>query len=309
MNKTLWLQTVVPWQVARLGVDICHFTNQVGPLWIPCPMILTIHDMSLWLFPEYHHYRRLLAMRPLIPLVAHRAAAIITISHSAKQDIVRILGIPAHKIHVIYEAPASCFKLLTAGPALDSIRESYRLPERFLLCVGTIEPRKNLVRLLEAFAQLRRSDARFRTYVLIFVGQRGWKDEAVFAAVERLGLSQVVSFLGHVPTNVLVGLYNLADALAFPSLYEGFGLPVIEAMACGTPVITSRNNALAEIAGDAAELVDPTHSGDIFEGLRRVLTDSARQEELRTQGFVRAAQFSWLTAATQTRELYTQIVS
>lgn len=167
-----------------------------------------------------------------------------------------------------------------------------------MLYVGTIEPRKNLPRLLEAFARLQKNG--LTSFDLIFVGQRGWKD----APVERLGLAGSVRFLEYVPIEDLVALYNLADVLAFPSLYEGFGLPVVEAMACETPVVTSSSGSLGEIAGDAAEFVDPTDVTSIADGLYRVLTCPARRAELRARGLARAAQFTWMAAASQTRALY-----
>ncbi|MGH2543464.1 MAG: glycosyltransferase family 4 protein [Ardenticatenaceae bacterium] len=302
INKTLWMQAILPWQLSRMGVTVSHFTNNVAPLLTPFASIITIHDMTLWLFPEHHYRRRLLAMRPFIPLAARRAAAIITVSHSAKRDIVRILGVPAEKVHVVYEAPAAIFRLLPPGAALERVRRKYDLPEHFALYVGTIEPRKNLVRLLEAWACLRRRTEGRQT--LLFVGSRGWKDREVFATVERLALGDSVRFLNHIPTSDLVALYNLADALTFPSLYEGFGLPVVEAMACGTPVVTSATGSLLEIAEGAAEFVEPDSIESITEGLQRVLSSPALRAELRAHGLDRVTTYSWEHAANLTRQLY-----
>ncbi|MDQ4077659.1 MAG: glycosyltransferase family 4 protein [Chloroflexota bacterium] len=305
MNKTLWMQAILPWQLIWQQVNVSHFTNSVAPLFVPGVSIVTIHDMTLWLFPQHHYRRRLLAMRPFIPLAARRAAAIVTVSHSAKEDIVRILGVPPEKVAVVYEAPPPAFRPLLCNDILDHIRQKYHLPSRFILYVGTIEPRKNLVRLLEAFALLRQRTS--ISHALLFVGSRGWKDEAVFAAVERFALDGAVAFINHVPTSDLVALYNLADALAFPSLYEGFGLPVVEAMACGTPVITSANGSLGEVAGDAAQFVEPTDVNSITDGLEQVLTSPTRQQELREHGLAHVSAFTWKATATHTRELYAAV--
>jgi glycosyltransferase involved in cell wall biosynthesis len=298
------MQTILPWQLRRLPLDACHFTNNVAPIWGPCPTILTIHDMTLWLFPHYHYRKRLLAMRPILPLAARRAAAVITVSQSARADIIRLLGLPADNVHAIYEAPAPIFRPLSPGPALTAVRHRHQLPDRFLLYVGTIEPRKNLVRLLEAFARLTPSFP----HHLLLVGQRGWKDDEVFAAVERLQMAARVRFLGFLPADDLAALYNLAEALVFPSLYEGFGLPVVEAMACGTPVIASNRGALAEVAGGAAEMVNPTDIDSIAAGLERALADPRRRAELRSLGLARAANFRWETTAAQTRAVYERVV-
>ena len=305
LNKTLWMQALLPWEMVRLRLDVCHFTNSVGPSWTPCPSIVTIHDATPWLIPECYDRGRLLTMRAIVPIAARRAAAIIAGSYSAKRDITRALGVPETKVHVIYPAPAPTFRPLPAGPALDAVRRRERLPDRFVLHVGTLEPRKNLVRLVEAFGQLRRHG--FGSHGLVLAGMRGWRDAAVFAAIERLGLGDAVRVLGYVPEKTLVSLYNLADALAFPSLYEGFGFPLLEAMACGTPVVTSPNGALREIAGDAARFVEPTEVESIAVGLREVLADPAKREELGSKGLAHVTRFSWSSTAEETRRLYVRV--
>ncbi len=302
LNKTLWMQAILPFQVRHVGVDLCHFTNGVAPLLCSVPMVVTLHDASLWLYPQYHYLRRLLAMRPLIPWVVRRARAVITVSESARRDLIRVLGLPRSKVHVVYEAPASCFRPLPPGRWQARLRARYGLPARYVLYVGTIEPRKNLVRLIRAMALLHTN---YRLDCgLVVVGPRGWKDRVVFETVARLGLTDQVRFLGYVPTEDVCALYNLADVFVFPSLYEGFGLPVLEAMACGAPVVTSRVGALAEVAGGAAALVDPRDETHIAAALARVLTDGTYAAHLRASGRARAAQFGWTRAATETVAVY-----
>jgi glycosyltransferase involved in cell wall biosynthesis len=307
LNKTAWMQLVLPLQLAHLRPDLCHFTNSVAPLLAPCPTVVTIHDMTLWLYPQLHYARRLLAMRSIIPPAARRSAAIITVSNSAKQDIIRILGVPSEKVEVIYEAAEPCFRPLPAATASEVAEQCLPLPPRFILHVGTIEPRKNLVRLIEAIALLRKQGT--APPPLLITGERGWKEDAIFAAVERLDLQDCVRFVGFVPREVLVALYNLADLLVLPSLYEGFGLPLIEAMACGTPVLTSASGSLAEIAGDAADFLEPTSVSSIAAAIEKLLADPARRDELRSRGLQRAAGFSWAATARQTRHLYARIAA
>ncbi|MBV9323964.1 MAG: glycosyltransferase family 4 protein [Chloroflexi bacterium] len=305
LNKTLWMQALLPLQLSRVAPDVCHFTNSVASWWTPCPSIVTIHDTTLWMFPRYHPRRRLLAMRPFIPPGARHASAIIAVSAATKRDVVRTLNVPESKVHVIYEAAAPHFRPLGREGAVEAVRHKYGLPESFILYVGTIEPRKNLTRLFQAFDLVRRQGCRSATLAL--VGNRGWSDASILASVERLGLNGAVRVLGHAPTEDVVALYNLADVVALPSLYEGFGLPLIEAMACGTPVVTSPNGSLAEIAGGAAEFVDPTQVESIAAGLKAVLSDGDKRAALHAAGLERAAQFSWEATAEQTRTLYASV--
>jgi glycosyltransferase involved in cell wall biosynthesis len=306
INRTLWMQTVLPAHLTRLKLDVAHFTNSTAPVWSPCPSVLTIHDMTLWLMPGFHPAQRLFSMRPIIPLAARRAAAIIAVSECTKADIINLLCLPAEKIHVVYEAAAPSFHPIENAALLEAMRHRYDLFQPFILYVGTIEPRKNLVRLLEAYADLRQGG--LIDHRLVFVGSSGWKNDSVYAAVTRLNLADDLRFLGHVPLVDLVALYNLASVVAFPSLYEGFGLPVIEAMACGTPVVTSESSSLREISGYAAELVDPTSVESISYGLCRVLTDAAWRAELRRRGLARAAEFTWEAVAAQTRQVYASVI-
>ncbi|GAP62966.1 hypothetical protein ARMA_1389 [Ardenticatena maritima] len=300
MNKTAWMQFCLPWQLARAGVRVCHFTNNVAPLACPVPMIVTVHDASLWLFPEYHYPRRLFAMRPLIPAVARRARVVVTVSHQARRDLIRVLGLPPEKVLVVYEAPLPFFRPLPRE-AVAHVRARYRLPERFVLYVGTLEPRKNLARLVRAVARLNQEG---HTCGLVLVGPRGWKDEGIFEAVLEARRTTDVRVLGYIPMEDVRALYNLATVFAFPSLYEGFGLPVLEAMACGAPVVTSRGGALEEVAGDAALLVDPTDEEALAGALAAVLEDEATAQALRAAGLTHAATFDWRRSAQQMVQVY-----
>jgi glycosyltransferase involved in cell wall biosynthesis len=306
MNKTVWMQVALPLQSRQLRLDVCHFPNNVGSLMMRCPTVITIHDTTLWKFPNFHYAKRLVSMRPFIPLAARRAAAIITVSHSAKQDIIDTLHIPASKVHVIYEAAATAFCPLPENEAWGRVGDCYQLPEKFVVFIGTLEPRKNLLSLLKAFSALHRDG--LISHHLLLIGATGWKTKDIFETIKAYQLEDVVRHLGYVPQPDLVALLNLADAMIFPSFYEGFGLPVVEAMACGTPVVTTRCGALAEVAGEAAEFVEPANIDSIAQGLYRVLTNPVRQQELRAAGFVNASQFNWRLTAEQTLNVYHDVM-
>lgn len=297
-----WMQIVAPRMLDELDADVAHFTNSAVPLASPVPTIVTIHDMSLTLFPAYHPLRRVLLNRPLANLAARRVDAIITVSHSARRDILRLYNVPADRVRVVHEAAAPAFQPIADPITLGRVRSRYALPDRFILYVGTIEPRKNLPRLLEAFA--RRHTAGDLPHTLVLVGRYGWRARDVRRTVERLRLSGAVRFLGYVPFADLPAIYSLADLFVFPSLHEGFGLPVLEAMACGTPVVVGRNSSLVEVAADAAETVDPLDAAALGDALVRITRNRAHRDALARRGLERSKAFSWQRAARETLDVY-----
>jgi glycosyltransferase involved in cell wall biosynthesis len=251
--RMVWMQTLAPRLLRGLRADLVHFTNGMIPLWSPVPTVVTIHDMSLTIYPRYHPLRRVLLNRPFVNLAARRADAIITVSQSAKRDIVRLYNLPADRVHVVHEAAAPSFRRVEDRAELDRVRRQYGLADRFVLYVGTIEPRKNLRQLLEGFAARHKSGD--LPHQLVCAGPYGWLSGDIQRRIERLNVKDAIRFTGYVPFDDLPALYTLAEMFVFPSLYEGFGLPVIEAMASGTPVITGPVPALAEVAGGAIEHV------------------------------------------------------
>jgi glycosyltransferase involved in cell wall biosynthesis len=300
----VWLQTGAPRLLEDLGVDVVHFTNGMVPISRRMPTIVTIHDMSLTMFPGYHPLRRVLLNRPLVDIAARRADAVVTVSQSAKRDIVRLYGLPAERVHVVHEAAAPSFHRVVDRAALERVRSRYRLADRFILYVGTIEPRKNLPCLIEAFAGRRRAGE--VPPQLVCVGPYGWLSRDIEKRIERLGLRGAVCFPGYVPFDDLPAVYTLAEMFVFPSLYEGFGLPVIEAMACGTPVITGSVAALAEVGGDAVELIEQPGSEALGEAMASLARDAERRHELSRRGIARAQRFSWTRAARETLAVYRQ---
>lgn len=305
-SRWLWMQLMLPAVIRDDHPDLCHFTNAIAPLRQPCPFVLTIHDASLFLFRRFHPWSRLLAMRLIMPALARRAGAIITVSETARKDLLQVLKVAPEKVEVVYEAPPDWFRRVEDTAVLHGLRQKYHLPERFILYVGTLEPRKNLARLVQALALLHQQGCKVP---LLLVGPMGWHMEGFPKLIESLQLEHFVRYLGYVPTTDLPGLYSLATIFAFPSLYEGFGLPPIEAMVCGAPILTSRNTAMAEICGEAAELVDPLSIEAIAHGLHRLLSEPERRQALSRSGLQRAGLFSWRMAAAQTIAIYHRVLS
>lgn len=300
--RNVWMQTLLPVTLRAVRPDVAHFTNSIAPLVKRVPTVVTIHDMTLDLFPHLHPLRKQVLTRPLVALAARTANAIITVSHSARRDILRLTGVPASRVHVIHEAAAPAFRPIEDDAFLESVRCRYGLADRVILYVGTIEPRKNLPRLIEAYARLRRSDD--LPHQLVCVGPYGWGYQEVRQRIEALNLEEAVHLTGYVPFADLAQLYNLSEIFVFPSLYEGFGLPVIEAMACGVPVITARNSSFREIADGAVEAIDPLEPDAIAEALLRLCSDGERRRALGQAGLARAQAFSWSRAAQETLAVY-----
>jgi anaerobic magnesium-protoporphyrin IX monomethyl ester cyclase len=300
--RLVWMQTRAPSMLAEIGADVAHFTNGMAPLVSGAPTVVTIHDMSLRLLPRYHPARRVLLNRPLMDYAARRADAVITVSESAKRDIVQIYGLDPSRVHVVYEAAAPEFQPVADPTVLAHVRAKYGLTSRFILYVGTIEPRKNLPILMEAFAKRRRRGD--LDHQLVCVGPYGWLSRGIEDRMARSHAGDDIVFTGYVPFEDLPALYSAAEMFVYPSMYEGFGLPVIEAMACGTPVVTGRAAAVAEVGAQAVEHVDRIDADALGEALVRLATDADRRRHLASAGRARAAQFSWARAAGRSLEIY-----
>jgi glycosyltransferase involved in cell wall biosynthesis len=296
-----WMQTLAARVLDEVQPDVAHFTNGMLPWRARVPTVVTIHDMSLRLYPQCHPLRRRLINRPLLAVAARQARAIVTVSNSARRDMLRLHRLDPARVTVVYEAAGPMFAPVTDRALLGSVRVRYRLPERFVLYVGTIEPRKNLPRLMEAFSAARGAGA---PQELVCTGPYGWLSRNLAATIEKLGLSRVVRFIGYVPMADLPSIYNLSDFLVFPSLYEGFGLPVVEAMACGTPVITSSTSSLGEIASAAALTIDPEDTCALAEAIDRLARSSALRRNLAERGLNRARAFSWQRTAREMLAVY-----
>ena len=284
--------------------DVFHSQFSLPPL-LRSRAVLTVYDLIFERFPHFFSPRVLLQMRVLIPWSCLRADHVITVSEASKRDLVEIYRLDPRKITVTYPGAADSYKLLDVEQARTHIREIYGIATPFILYVGNLEPRKNLSRLLQAFAGLKRGMR--IPHKLLVVGPKAWLYDGIFETVRQCALGDEVLLTGYVPSGDLPALYNAASLLVYPSLFEGFGLPVVEAMACGTPVITSLGSALQEVAGGAAVLVDPCSVSSIATAIETVANSQQIREQLRRAGLARAACFSFRQMAEQTRAVYHRV--
>lgn len=299
--RSVWMQLVLPGILKRLRPDVVHYTNYLAPVRAQVPYAVSIHDMSLSLMPQFHTLKKRLLTSRLVPIVARGARLVLTPSENTRRDVIRLLRLDPGRVRVIPYAPAPTFRPVASG------RERLRalgLEGPYFLYVGTLEPRKNLVRALRAFARVASGLPGHR---FVIVGQRGWKYDAVLQEASRDELRGRVDLLGYVAEAELPILYSHATAFVYPSLYEGFGLPVVEAMACGTPVLTSRSSSLTEIAEGSALLADPLDEAALADGLRALATDEALRADLRARGLAQAATFSWERTGRETAQAYREV--
>ncbi len=283
------------------AVDIFHATNHLLAHFSQARTVYTLHDLIFLHFPEYHLPYNRWYLTFAMPRYLHAADVIVTPSECSRQDAIKFYGLPESKIKVIYEAPAPTFQPAAESDSLDRVRQKYALPPKFILHVGTIEPRKNLIRLLDAFQSLL---VDWPDLKLILVGKKGWLYDSFFDRLHALGLEEAVIFPGYVEEADLPAFYQLAEIFVFPSLYEGFGLGPLEAMACGTPVVSSNSSSLPEVIGNGGWLINPTDTAALASALHRVLADGSLRSDLKRRGLVQARKFSWQKTADELEKLY-----
>jgi glycosyltransferase involved in cell wall biosynthesis len=307
-NYSIAEQLRVPVVLQRERVTLFHAPHYVLPPLVRCRSVVTIHDCIHLMFPQYLPNRIALAYaRTSIRLAARRATRVLTVSESSKRDILRFVDTEPEKIDVIYNAYDERFGVEPREEDVVRVRERFQLHDEFVLYVGNVKPHKNLERLIEAFDRVRKRG--LDHLKLVIIGDEISKYTSLRRAVHKHQLHKYVRFLGYVPEETLAVMYRLAGVFVFPSLYEGFGLPPLEAMASGTPVVTSNVSSLPEVAGDAALLVDPYDPESIAGGIERVLTDEQLRRDLRRKGVARAKQFSWEQSVGRVREIYEQVSS
>lgn len=291
----------VLWEIPRLcttsSADVLHVTYNASMI-LPCQLVVTVHDVIFRHFPHLFSPRVWLLLNTLLPLTMARADAIITGSEASRRDIVRCYPYVQGKLTVI---PGAAGPVVSADPDFE-LAHRYTNGQPFILTVGRLDPRKNTARLVQAYIQAR--DRNETSQPLIIVGRPEWSNSPLYGYATDSVYRDDIRFTGYLRDEVLAALYRECSVFIYPSLYEGFGLPVLEAMACGAPVITSNTSSLPEVAGDAAILVDPKSTRDIRAALAGVVNDVPVQDRLRDAGLVRAGRFSWTKAAQSTLDVY-----
>jgi glycosyltransferase involved in cell wall biosynthesis len=303
-QRLRWQQFGLPRRAKASGVDILHVTGFDAPRRKPCRVVLTVHDLIGLLFPaNLPPVSRFYWMRWL-PRTIRWGDRIVADSAHTQRDLNRLLGIPIERINVIHLGVSHAFKPVRDQVVLSQVRAKHRLPSTFILFVGTLEPRKGLDVLINAYRNL----APDLPHHLVISGKHGWHTEPLFRQVKTLGLDRRVHFTGYVSDEDLPALYNLADLFVYPSRYEGFGLPPLEAMACGVPVVCTNVASLPEVVGEAAVLVAPDDVDTLASTTRRVLNDKALQAEMRSRGLEQASRFTWEETARRTAQVYEETV-
>jgi glycosyltransferase involved in cell wall biosynthesis len=301
-------QISIPLAVRRERVDLFHAPHYVLPALTPGPTVVTIHDCIHLMFPESLKHRLGYAYaRASLWTAAHKSDRIFTVSEQSKRDILKFFRVPPEKIVVTPNAIDERFGVPPSEEVVRQTRERYQLSHPYILYVGNIKPHKNLERLIEAFDKVR-SQGRPELELLI-IGDEISKLQALRRAVHKYNLHRYVRFHGHVPADTLSVFYRLASVFVFPSLYEGFGLPPLEAMASGTPVVTSNVSSLPEVVGDAAVLVDPYSVDAIAAGILSVMHSAHLRDELRQKGFARVQQYSWMRSVECVRHIYGEVAA
>ncbi|HEX8917325.1 MAG TPA: glycosyltransferase family 1 protein, partial [Chloroflexota bacterium] len=301
----LWEQCALPYVAQRSEIDLLHSPVNVAPLLTDLPTVVTVHDLAFIRHPERFHRAKAGYLRSAVRLSLARAARVIAVSRSTASDISNNFDVPEQRIDVVYSGVASVFKPLD-GESKRRFNSSHFGGRPYILHVGTLEPRKNIDVLLRSFARVRAQQD--LPHVLALAGAPGWMYEDLPALTAKLGLEEHVVFAGYVPPSDLPLWYNCADFFAYPSAYEGFGLPVLEAMACGVPVITSASSALQELASDACLTTTPGSEEELAEAMTLLLDNRDLAASLRDKGLRRSQGFTWEATARNTARVYGQVL-
>lgn len=289
-------------------VDILHFPNFFIRPFKHGKCVLTIHDLSFIRYPQFTEPKNLKFLTKQVKMAVHRADKIIADSDFTRNEIIDVYDVTPSNVVTVYPGIRNVFREPVSPRAIESVRKNYNLEGRFILFVGTIEPRKNLLGLIEGFRIMRESSPHFRDVKLVICGMSGWLFETTLKRMEQPDVADGIVRTGYISDEDLPALYSAAEALALPSWYEGFGFPCVEAMACGVPVLCSKDSSMSEITKDASVLVDPARTESIAEGLIRILSDSESRKNLVTKGKLLAKNYLWERTAKETYEVYKSLL-
>ena len=304
-SRLIWEQTVLPSLSQKTKIDLLHSLHYTKPLRLNCASVVTFHDMTYYLYPQLHTRSRRLVFPTAMRFSAKQADALITVSESTREDAIRLLEIDPERIFTTQLGVDPSFTVLDDNDAELRVISKYSLPEKYILYLGTIEPRKNLPVLIKSYKQIADDGT---DYKLVLVGKYGWMYQEVLALIDDLDLQDMVCLTGYVSQEDLPVVYNLASLFVYPTIYEGFGLPALEAMACGVPVITTRVASLPEIVGDAGLLIPVNDTDALYEAMNQVLEDTALRENLIHDGLARSKLFSWERTAQLTQQVYKKVL-
>lgn len=303
--RIAWEQTVLPIELLRERADLLHALGFVSPFGWRGKTVVTVYDLSFLRFPEMFNRSNRFYLGTFTPPSLRRADRVITISESTRQDVIELCGVAPERVTPILLAADEKFRP-AAPAAIAAFRERHSLPERYILYMGTLEPRKNIETLVKAYARLRAQGS--DDHILVLAGGKGWQFESIFEQVQSLGLADSVRFPGFVPADEQALWYSSATVFAFPSRFEGFGLPLLEAMACGAPVVSSWGSSLPEVVGDAGLLVDPSDVDGLCAALRQLMEDEHQRQAFVAAGLARAQTFSWQRMASETVQVYREVL-
>lgn len=300
--QLIWDQVLLPISLKKEKVDLVHNTKSSTSIINPCYSVVTIHDIIPIVYKQTEKFTNYLYWNLQIPLAAKHANQIITVSESAKKDIVNYYKIREDKISVIYNGVSEKFRIIESKKELDQIKSLYSLPDKYILYVGTLQPRKNLPLLIKSYGKLV-ADKKI-THKLLIVGREGWKYSAIFSLIKELHLEKDIIITGYIQDDDLPYIFNLANLFVYPSIYEGFGLPPLEAMACGIPVITSNTSSLPEVVGNAGIMINPYDVDCLAKVMFEALTNEGLRRDMIKKGLERSKLFSWEKTARETLKVY-----
>lgn len=304
-TRIIRLPISFPVMLAYHGIDVFH-CQYMGPPFLVTPYVVTLHDILHETYPELYPSKLRYFMSKTYPFGARRASKILTVSEYSKKDIMNIYGIPEERITVIYNAVSDEFFQVEDQLVIDEVKKKYRIDSKYIFFVGRLEPRKNIPSLIKAFHFLKEKHK--LPHKLVIAGMKDFKYQELFSMVKALNLTDEVIFTGRVEQQDLPLLYNGAELFVYPSYAEGFGLPPLEAMACGTPVITSNTTSLPEVVGNAGVLIDPWNVEELGNAMLKVISDDKLKQELKERGLKQSKKFSWNKAAEKLLECYEDVV-